>query len=212
MFYAFKKLYRPEYYQHKRSSRYFEGWYFKFVFAGQAWAVIPGISLNPEDAHAFIQVNRNNGLTSGDPYYTRFDSRAFAWRRDHFQISLGDNRFSLSEVDLHLEDLRAELRILNPKRWPAKPFSPNSMGWYAFVQIMQCYHGVIVLDAEVEGTINGRDLKGGRFYLEKDWGDSFPQAWVWMQSNSFAGPASLTCSIATVPFRRRFFTGFIIAK
>ena len=189
MLYWFKKLYRPEYYQEKSSSNYFEGWYFKFVFDGQAWAIIPGNSLNPDDAHAFVQVNRTGGISTVASTYTRFDRRAFAWRRDRFQISLGDNRFTLSEVDLNLEDLRAEFRILNPQRWPAKMLSPNSMGWYAFVQIMECYHGVIVLDAEVEGSINGRSLKGGRFYLEKDWGSSFPQAWVWMQSNSFSRPA-----------------------
>jgi tocopherol cyclase len=75
---------------------------------------------------------------------------------------------------------------------------------------MECYHGVIVLDALAEGRVNGRPRSAGRFYLEKDWGSSFPKAWIWMQSNYFGGrPASLTCSVARVPFRGREFTGFI---
>jgi hypothetical protein len=69
---------------------------------------------------------------------------------------------------------------------------------------------VIVLDGLAEGRVNGRTRTGGRFYLEKDWGSSFPRAWIWMQSNDFGGPpASLTCSVARVPFRGREFSGFI---
>ncbi|MCK7537696.1 MAG: tocopherol cyclase family protein [Marinilabiliales bacterium] len=29
------------------------------------------------------------------------------------------------------------------------------------------------------------DFSGGRGYIEKDWGHSFPSAYVWMQSNHF---------------------------
>lgn len=27
------------------------------------------------------------------------------------------------------------------------------------------------------------DFSGGRGYIEKDWGQSFPAAWVWLQIN-----------------------------
>ncbi|WP_243392439.1 MULTISPECIES: tocopherol cyclase family protein [unclassified Mesotoga] len=29
------------------------------------------------------------------------------------------------------------------------------------------------------------DLTGGKGYIEKDWGRSLPDAWIWMQSNNF---------------------------
>jgi len=241
MLYLLKKLYRPEYFQgdvalrrHARRGRrsagasgdstsadgspspgpsgprgYFEGWYFKCVFPDRAYAFIPGISLAGEDSHSFVQVVDG---TSGSARYFRYPREEFGFGTRGFEVRVGPNRFSEREIHLELDGLRADLRIRDPLRWPSSLFSPSSMGWYAFVRFMECYHGVIVLDGEAEGTVDGRRLDGGRFYLEKDWGTSFPRAWIWMQSNSFASDtrASLTCSIARVPFRGTEFSGFII--
>ncbi|MFW6312601.1 MAG: tocopherol cyclase family protein, partial [Spirochaetota bacterium] len=68
---------------------------------------------------------------------------------------------------------------------------------------------IIVMDAGAEGTVDGSRLEG-RFYMEKDYGRSFPNAWIWLQSNSFPGHrVSVTCSIANVPFVGGAFTGFL---
>ena len=51
----------------------------------------------------------------------------------------------------------------------------------------------------------------GRGYIEKDWGQSFPSAWVWFQSNHFETPGtSLTASVAVIPFLGGAFRGFIV--
>ena len=205
MIYKLKKLYRPEYCQKGRNLGYFEGWYFKSTFTEYAIAFIPGISLSPRDPHAFIQVNQLSGSS-----YHRFEISEFTSRRDWFRLSLGANVFSLNHIHVELPKLEADLKVSSPVRWPSKLLSPSSMGWYAFMPSMECYHGIIILDGEIEGTINGNRHSGGRFYLEKDWGSSFPRAWIWLQTNSFSKPASLTCSIAIVPFRRLTFAGFII--
>lgn len=209
-----RKLYEPVLFQGDRllgrPSPYFEGWYFKAVFPGASYALIPGVSLAAPDAHGFIQVIDG---ASGRSRYERFALEDFACDRRRFLIRFGANRFSLDGLDVDLEGFRASLRIIGARPWPASLLSPSSMGWYAFMRFMECYHGIIVLDAAVEGQVNGRSLRGGRFYLEKDWGSSFPRAWVWMQSNTFSGRqagVSLTCSVARVPFRGREFTGFII--
>jgi hypothetical protein len=60
-------------------------------------------------------------------------------------------------------------------------------GWYSFMRFMECYHGIIVVDADAEGTVNGEFRSGERFYLEKDWGTSFPRSWIWLQSNTLSG-------------------------
>lgn len=202
-----RKLYRPEHFQgERRLERYFEGWYFKYCFQGEAFAAIPGISRGG-DPHAFIQLlDGSRGRSS----YHRFALEDFRSSRDRFEIRLGENAFSLERVRLRLEGLQADLETRQRVRWPSYLLSPSSMGWYAFARFMECYHGVIVMDARADGTVNGRARSGGRFYLEKDWGSSFPRAWIWMQSNDFGGrEASLTCSVARVPFRGREFTGFI---
>jgi hypothetical protein len=80
---------------------------------------------------------------------------------------------------------------------------------------MECFHGIVSLDHEIEGelTINGReiDFTGGRGYTEKDWGRSFPEAWVWLQSNHLSEPGtSVVGSIAVIPWIRNAFLGFIV--
>ena len=219
MFHPIKKLYRPELFQGGRRlgkpSPYFEGWYFKAAFPDFAFAVIPGVSLAADDAHGFVQVLGGCGRGGSGAFpetarYHRFEPGAFSCERDDFRIALGGNRFSLRAMEVDLDGFRASLKIGSTFRWPSTLLSPSSMGWYSFMRVMECYHGVIVLDGDVEGRINGELYADGRFYLEKDWGTSFPRAWIWMQSNSFSERASLTCSVARVPFRSREFTGFII--
>ena len=80
---------------------------------------------------------------------------------------------------------------------------------------MECYHGVLSFDHTIQGelTIDGQavDFSRGRGYIEKDWGKSFPSAWVWYQSNHFPQTGvCLTASIAVIPWLRSAFRGFII--
>jgi len=78
---------------------------------------------------------------------------------------------------------------------------------------MECYHGVLSFSHSLQGslTLNGKvlDFSGGRGYIEKDWGQSFPAAWVWCQSNHFANEsACITASMAVIPWIGHAFRGF----
>lgn len=189
-----------------RSRQYFEGWYFKFVLDDEHFAVIPGISLAPGDRHAFVQVIRGG---SSNAQYHRVEVSRFAATRDPFELTVGDSRFSLSQTEVRLPGFHCDLDLHSPVEWPATLTAPNTMGWYAYVPLMQCNHAVLIVDAEVTGEINGRPTSG-RGYVEKDFGRSFPAAWVWLQSNSFAAAGtSVTCSIARVPFLGGTLTGVL---
>lgn len=173
------RLYRPELFQGParlvRCRPYFEGWYYRISSPELNLAVIPGVSLAAGDPHAFVQVIRSGTGTSS---YARFSLREFAHRRSPFLISLGKNRFTLDRLHLELPDLSADLTLDEPRRWPSSLLSPSSMGPYAFLSFLECYHGIILLSARAEGSVDGRRLAGGRLYVEKDWGVSFPTAWV----------------------------------
>ena len=55
------------------------------------------------------------------------------------------------------------------------------------------------------------DFTGGRGYIEKDWGQSFPEAYIWFQTNHFDSPATcLTASVAIIPSFGTTFPGFIV--
>jgi hypothetical protein len=88
------------------------------------------------------------------------------------------------------------------------------MGWYSYVPFMECYHGIVSANHDLSGklTFNDReiDFSGGKGYIEKDWGSSFPEAWIWVQCNHFpTRDASLFISVAKIPWLGKFFMGFI---
>jgi hypothetical protein len=215
-----RSIWRPAVYQgFGRKRDYFEGWYFKSVTADErsACAVIPGVSItgDPATTHAFIQFS---DAGTGRAFYVRYPISAFEADRKRFDVRLGPNRFGLEGIRLDAADgthtVRGELRFRGIHPWPVRVFSPGVMGPYAFTPSMECYHGVLSFDHRIEGTltIDGGDIDftGGKGYLEKDWGASFPAAWIWMQTNHFEQDGvSFFGSIAKIPWRNHFFTGSI---
>jgi len=88
------------------------------------------------------------------------------------------------------------------------------MGWYSFVPFMECKHGIVSVNHNISGQIavdhKHVDFNGGKGYIEKDWGSSFPEAWIWCQANNFRERNTSFCfSIAKIPWLGRFFTGLI---
>ncbi|NTW29415.1 MAG: hypothetical protein HGA39_08660 [Coriobacteriia bacterium] len=199
--------------------RYFEGWYFKNVDAAERHtvAVIPGISYSADGAlkHAFVQIMPSNGET----HYYAYPAEQFnSDPNSPFDIRIGDNAFTSEGMTLNLKDgvheVHGALRFEPWRPWPVTTFSPGIMGWYRFVPGMETYHGVLSMDHGISGSlsIDGEQIvfDGGRGYVEKDWGRSFPSSWVWAQSNSFGRPrVSLTLSVAKVPWLTGAFVGTI---
>ncbi len=213
----FQRVAYPERFQGWGKQRnYFEGWYYKLVVPGQqlAYAVIPGISL-PKDgkaAHAFIQVL--DGVKSVSAYH-RFSIDAFSAKKDAFAVSIADNHFTDRGVHLNLPGLSADIDFIDAKPWPKKLASPGVMGWYGYIPVMECYHGLVSLHHGLSGHLHDyrgtTKVDGGTGYIEKDWGRSFPNAWIWTQSNHLASdqPASLMVSVADIPWIGTSFVGFL---
>lgn len=206
---------------HQRAG-FFEGWYVKLVSADRSarLAVIPGIFLGlqgDEGARdeAFVQVL--DGV-SGRSWYERYDAADFHAEADRFDVTIGPNRFSAEGVTLDLPQsgLRGQVRFASAfDPWPVTVRSPGIMGWYAWVPVMECYHGVPSFGHDLAGSLSrdGGDLSfdGGLGYLEKDWGRAFPSGYIWMQSNHFAtAGVCLVASIAVIPWGPTRFRGFIV--
>jgi hypothetical protein len=217
--YALTRVWHPAYFQDGPTKRgYFEGWYFKLTCAKgtETIAIIPGVSIESTgERHAFVQIMQGDGLS----HWFDLPWESFSFAKDRFEIRVGSCRFTDREIELDLDDgtsrVRGSIALGEPKSWPVRALSPGIMGPFRFVPFMECYHGVLSLDHDVAGAIDvdGRrlDFDGGRGYTEKDWGRSFPSAWVWVQSNAFdqAG-VSLTASIARIPWLGSSFVGSIV--
>jgi tocopherol cyclase len=219
--YGLKKMQHPEIFQgNKKKKQYFEGWYFKMVSAdgSSILSIIPGIALshNGKEQHAFVQVI--DGKTAKTTYYS-YPIEDFAFSKNEFAFRIGQNYFSANKVILHLNSdsssVSGEILMHNQVKLNSrKILNAGIMGGYRFVPFMECYHGVVNLTNQLEGSliINGKEhnFSKGLGYIEKDWGSSMPSAWIWMQSNHFSKEnSSFMLSIANVPWLRKSFTGFL---
>jgi hypothetical protein len=214
----FMKVYNPVIFQGNLSKKkYFEGWYFKHVSASRdhVFSFIPGVALTKTDKHAFIQVI--DGI-SGKTWNVKYPLLEFSFSRNKFQVQVGKSGFSEKgmELDIDTPDLKVKGKISygNFVKYPSSVFSPGIMGWYSFVPMMECKHGVGSVLHGLKGSlsINNAEINfsEGTGYIEKDWGTSFPESWIWLHCNTFnTKKASFTFSVAKIPWLGSFFIGHI---
>ncbi len=212
------RIYKPEVFQGSlKNKKYFEGWYFKHVSSDlkHVWSFIPGISINEKDPHSFIQVI--NGITGKSDYIT-YPVDSFKWDKQKVFVKIGNSVFTDKFIDLKIKTdnltIDGHIDFINSVNYPKTLFSPGIMGWYSFVPFMECKHGIISVNHSLKGSINAGgtviNFTEGKGYIEKDWGTSFPEAWIWIQSNNFSNhDTSFTFSVAKIPWMGKFFIGFI---
>ena len=208
-------FFNPAYFQGwGKQANYFEGWYFKVLNAdgSKAFAFIPGIAMDKEgNKQSFVQVLNGRKKTA---VYHKFPASDFKPSPTEFYVEVNTNRFSSSYISLNLPGAIGTLTFNGNRPWPNSFFSPGIMGPFSFVPFMECYHGIVSMDHSISGKLviddEEIDFENGRGYIEKDWGRSFPSAYIWLQSNHFSTPGiSLKTSIAKIPWLGSSFVGFI---
>jgi len=197
-----------------KTNNYFEGWYFKLLSAdaSSAFAIIPGIAMDKNgNKQAFIQILDGKAKSA---LYHKYHIDSFNPTPGKFIVNIDDSIFSEKSIKLNLPGFRGELTFNGNVPWPKSFFSPGIMGPFSFIPFMECYHGIVSMDHSIDGNLIVNDVlldfNGGRGYIEKDWGRSFPSAYVWMQTNHFSTTGiSLKASVANIPWLGSSFVGFI---
>lgn len=203
---------------------YFEGWYVRLVSADlvHRWALIPGVfrsSVPGGVDEAFVQViDGSTGRTA----YHRFAVDEFRASASEFRVSIGPNHFDSTGVRLDLPGIRGCVEYADPMDgYPVTWRTPGIMGWYGYLPIMECQHAVVSFGHALTRSLSIDDVEvsfdGGRGYIEKDWGRSFPSAYIWTSSNHLRDrdadivDGSLMASSAIIPGLGRSFRGSIVA-
>ncbi|MFX1537827.1 MAG: tocopherol cyclase family protein [Promethearchaeota archaeon] len=179
------------------------------------YAIIAGVTFDKREENPQAFIYFINGLEATAHY---FKYSEFWYSKQHFEIKIGKNFFSLNKLSLDITERDHRIvgvlqsKDLNP--WPIKLLSPGAMGWTTFVPFLECYHGVLSFNHPIRGklNINGKeiDFSEGRAYFEKDWGKSFPRYWIWMQANHFKEEGtSVIASLANVKWLNFSFNAFI---
>jgi tocopherol cyclase len=211
-----RSIWNPDmYHGWGRNKSFFEGWYFKLVTADEskAFAIIPGISIvDKRNSSSFIQVL--DGIACEASYH-EFTAQEFIPAEDTFRIDIRGNSFSNEFISIDLPNLSGQVNFSGIQPWPASLGIPGVMGVFSFVPFMQCYHGVVSMNHRLSGQLLYKgetiDFEGGKGYIEKDWGSSFPKSWIWMQSNHFntEQDVSFMFSLAHIPWMGSYFNGFL---
>lgn len=222
---SLKNINNPVLFQgHLQKKHYFEGWYFKQVTADgkQTVSFIPGISLDGAESHCFVQVILSPNIQT---YYFKYPLDQFNTTENPFSVTVGESVFSMDGCQIALNDasqstpqgisIVGDLYFSNLSPIQSSPLMPNIMGFFAYIPRMECNHGVISMNHSLKGSIDigkqqSLDFDGGKGYIEKDWGTSFPSEYIWIQANHFEkSDCSFMCSIATIPFGLFAFKGVI---
>ena len=212
------KIFRPWAFQGSLSRKnYFEGWYFKHVSSDMedVWSFIPGISLSPESRQSFIQVL--NGRTGASQVF-EYGDEVFNASRKELDVHIGDSHFNTEGITLDLKNsshrISGSISYTFLEKYPSSLLKPGIMGWYSFVPFMECKHGIVSMYHKLKGGLHIDntyvDFDGGTGYIEKDWGASFPESWIWLHCNTFKNSCtSFTFSVAKIPWLGSYFIGFI---
>jgi len=212
------KVFKPWAFQGSlKRLNYFEGWYFKHVSADrtQVWSFIPGVSLTRGHGHSFIQVL--NGI-SGEVRVHEYELDEFSASARDLHVALGQSAFTSEGISLKIsnesQQISGHVSYASADLYPSTLLNPGIMGWYSFVPFMECKHGVVSMHHKLSGglQIDGQyvDFEDGTGYIEKDWGSSFPESWIWLHCNTFdSSQSSFTFSVAKIPWLGSYFIGFI---
>ena len=216
----FKGLQHPEAF-HGADSRspYFEGWYHKLVSkTKRSIVIIPGMYRSGEEENEFSFIMIFDG-NSGEVHFERFSYDHFVSKTNAYDTEIGKNHFSKNKINLDIKSgsfsIKGAVNFSGITPWPVTLLEPGCMGWYSYLPIMECYHGILSMNHSLSGelSINGENINfnSGLGYIEKDWGRNFPQSWIWVQANHFKkGKVSLSASIAKIPLLGTRFAGFIV--
>lgn len=207
-----------------KTENYFEGWYYKQVSKDEKTVIsfIPGISLFNNDVHSFIQYifvsfdkSNKKVIKTG---YVKYKLTDFEFNNDPFSLQVANNIFTESMISIKIKDenINIEGMIKLGSLTPIKKsiLTPNIMGFFAYIPKMECYHGIISMNHELSGELRINDeqivFDNGKGYIEKDFGTSFPEKYIWIQCNNFKNVnTSIFCSIAHIPFMKKSFLGYI---
>lgn len=194
-------------YKNKKNKNYFEGWYLRVTDEAKNvnLAFIFAITKDVDDPHAFIQVYDGIALTSK---YYRFEIEDFKYLKDTVYIK--DNYLSLENMYLKVEDIEININIENIVKLKRNRKNSSAMS-YMVKFPLECFQEVNIIDGHFNGELILNDETKyieGKVYLEKSYGNKFPEKWIWIQSNHFNKAASLTFAYGKIPFLKWKVNGF----
>lgn len=185
---------------------FFEGWFTRVSDGAsgddlviiQGWLRPGGASGEPGEAFLLV-----HGGSPDRVIVRTMPAESATAATEGLEVEVGTSRLTSDRISGSVDDgthrCRWDLTLENPRDWPAGyRRSPSGIG---LELALENWWHVIHLSAEVSGTIRWNDepprvLKGGSAYLDKNWGEAFPERWIWLQANRFEGEGEAAFAMA----------------
>ncbi|MGL4383180.1 MAG: tocopherol cyclase family protein, partial [Bacilli bacterium] len=202
-------------YTNNKANPYFEGYYYRIVTSTkQSIVLIIGLARNNNEQHCFIQII---DTINNESHYLKYDIDKFSFTNDPFSITIDESIFYLDHIDVKINDpiisLFGQVSFSNIKPVKTNLLRPNIMGPFGYIKGMECNHRIYSLVHTLHGQLalndTQLDFNEGLGYIEKDYGSSFPQDYIWLQSNHNENKANIFLAYALIPFHQLKFNGLI---
>ena len=174
LFHPERAHYSNTHFINSKSSRLFEGWYYKIASSDIQFGVIPGAyhSTNENGDYAFIYLATPDFVYEYryplDQYLT---DKGAVNTEQQFYINIGPNNFSRDSMSLYLEP--EYIHSIQPTNYPnhSEPIKMNltffdqfdgfpvsllnlgATGYYGYIPFLECYHGILSMNYLIDGTI-----------------------------------------------------------
>lgn len=167
-----------------KKNNYFEGWYIKVVDSSNdiVYGFIFGITFYKQDPHSFIQIIDSTKLI---PTYHRFDISDFYYNDDSIRIK--DNVLSINYLKISIDNFKFEVNFEDKTPLKTHLLMPGTMGMFRYLPL-PTYHEVLFLNINGKGIIKENEKErqfDANCYMEKNWGNRFPNTWIWAQASNF---------------------------
>lgn len=186
---------------------YFEGWYLKFILDDHnTISLIPSLHRQGQLVQASLQT-----IFSKDEISQTVSSTYSALNHQitfPFEFRLGENLISSNQIIINEPHLKLQAEIQH-----VVPYPRNIMGPFQFFHtIMPCNHGLLAMRGKAKVKVSSDLIQGSyeaQLYVEKDWGDTFPDRYIWIHADFPKENVALFFSVATVRVGKLKFPGFI---
>lgn len=165
---------------HKKN--YFEGWFQK-IYAPEhqlSFIIIYGFANgHHSDEKGFIQLH----IPHHEHLLLKFPEKEVVCATNQHRISFRKNVLSTKTICIETDEVKINLSI--SQRQTNTTFK-NTMGTYYLIPNLPCYHAVVDQSHQISGEIHCSgatySINNARGYLEKNWGKSFPEKYIWLHA------------------------------
>ena len=195
----------------------FEDWYFRIIDEKGEYLISLDIRITKKGRklEGILQVERTTG-TERIISTCSLDKIII----QEIVICIDGSQLGVDKMILNIDEpglkIRGEIGLSHKVDLKQSFLQPGLMGFYKWIPFLEFYQEVLSLQSVTVGRIEMNDetysMDGGNCYIQKQWGEHFPNVWLWAQGNTFdkKRDLSIALGVARLKIFFNYYTAFAI--